>query len=285
MARPARDSNDRDKQKVSRERFGNVRVLVADRDIRTATLVQRVLFSFGFAKIDVTNSGDVALEKLRTEPYDLIVTEWQIQPMTGIDLVRAIRRAKADERLRRDIPIIMLTARGDKETVTAARDAGITEFLVKPFSAATISNRLVQVIDNPRIFVEAGEYSGPCRRRRADPPPGMQERRGKRAGSATISPPNEAIRDRLSVPAAELLTEGTVTRAQDALLAAEGDFLAWAKDDIARLEARLPRARRASLRRGPRKRRCSKPATTSSRRRASSATRWAPRSPACSSTT
>ena len=219
------------------ERFAHVRVLVADRDMRVATLVKRVLRSFGFSMIETAGSGEAALDKLRAEKFDLIITEWNMQPINGIELVKAIRTAKEEERLRRDIPIIMLTAQGQKEAVEQARDSGINEFLVKPFSAHTLSHRLIQVIDKPRVFVDSPVYAGPCRRRRGALPPGEQERRGVRALKDTaILPANTAIRDQMGVDAAKIINEIEVKKAQSELLAAEGDFLVWAKDDIVSLE-------------------------------------------------
>jgi DNA-binding response OmpR family regulator len=171
-----------------RDRLSRVRVLLADRDHRTASLVNRILFSFGFRRIDVATHGEEVLTNLRSRPYDLIITEWNMEPTDGVALVREIRSAREDKRIRRDIPIIMLTAYSEREYVEAARDAGITEFIVKPFTTRTISNRILQVIDNPRAFIETGDYAGPCRRRRETLPPGVQDRRTRRAAVATKGP-------------------------------------------------------------------------------------------------
>ncbi len=220
-----------------RQRFAGVCVLVADRDVRISGLVKRVLRSFGFLQIEVVNSGEGALNKLRQEKFDLIITEWHMQPVNGVDLARAIRMAKDEQRLRRDIPIIMLTARGQKESVEEARDAGVNEFLVKPFSAHTLSNRLIQVIDKPRVFVESPGFVGPCRRRRGEPPPGTEERRAARKPKGTeILPANTSIRDLVGIDAAKIINAVEIKRAQSELLAAEGDFLEWAKDDVSSLE-------------------------------------------------
>ncbi|MFM9889326.1 MAG: response regulator [Rickettsiales bacterium] len=120
-----------------RQRLSHIRVLLADRDYRTASLMHRILFSFGFRHIEMVTSGEAALESLRTLPFDLIITEWNMAPVDGITLIKAIRMAKDDERIRRDIPIIMLTARTEVDHVQAARDAGINEFVRKPFPNAS----------------------------------------------------------------------------------------------------------------------------------------------------
>jgi CheY-like chemotaxis protein len=219
----------------NRNRLNQVRVLLADRDSRTSTLVHRTLFSFGFRHIDMVNSGEAALESLRRNPYDLIITEWNMAPTDGLTLVKEIRRARDDQRIRRDIPIIMLTAQSEKDNVEAARDAGINEFIVKPFTAKTISNRIVTVVDNPRSFIEAPGYIGPDRRRREKMPEGFAERRGRDEGAFTL-PPNGDLREQIG-EAREVFTERVIQEAQAILMQAEPEFVAWAKDDIITLES------------------------------------------------
>lgn len=219
-----------------RERLSKLSVLVADRDHRTASLVQRILFSFGFRHMDTTTNGESALVLLRARPYDIIITEWNMAPVDGVQLVKAIRGAKDDARIRRDTPIIMLTAKADKDSVIVARDAGITEFVAKPFSAKTISNRIIQIIDNPRSFVESKDYAGPDRRRRGEPPEGEQERRG-RGEQGKFLPANQDLQKQLgNFTAADILNDMAVAEAQADLLKAENDFIDWARADIARLE-------------------------------------------------
>lgn len=246
-----------------RNRFEQTRVLVADRDMRIAEIVRRVLFNFGFRRVDVIDSGEAALEALDNNSYELLITEWSMSPVDGISLVRAIRRAKQAKRLRRDIPVIMLTGKAEKPDVEEARDAGITEFLVKPFSAKTLSDRIIKVIDYPRVFVENQEYAGPCRRRRKPLPPGGKERRlppGQRKGSAAdrkpaeekvevdsgsdllglvaFLPPNVEIKQQIGedVTAQDILNEEVVAEGQEAIKAAASEYVAWVRDDIARLE-------------------------------------------------
>ncbi len=221
-----------------RGRLASVRVLIADRDQRTAMLVQRILFAFGLRSIELTTNGETALELLRTKPFDFIITEWNMHPFDGIALVKAIRTARDDKRIRRDIPIIMLTAQAELENVQAARDAGITEFVAKPFSAATISSRIIQIIDNPRSFVESPGYVGPCRRRRGAPPPGMQERRGRTpAPDAVIEKPNYALREQLGIASAkEILNETTIAQAQTVLMESQGSAVVWAQREIEQLK-------------------------------------------------
>jgi len=235
----------------SRTRLSKVRVLVADRDVRTASLVHKVLFSFGFQTIQLITRGDHALETLRKTPFDLIITEWNLSVGGGIELVKAIRQAQHDHVLKRDIPIIMLTAKADAQAVQTARDSGITEFLVKPFTAATLSHRLIQVIDNPRMFIDAAGYAGPDRRRR-EKLPDVGERRG--AGddaempleNCDTLPPNRDLQKKIGedMRADEIFTEQLVATAQNDLQQQEGAFLDWAKEDVAQLEKAYAELRR-----------------------------------------
>jgi two-component system chemotaxis response regulator CheY len=246
-----------------RTRFANTRVLVADRDLRIADVVRKVLFNFGFRLVDMVDNGAAALEALDNNRYELLITEWNMSPTDGVALVKAIRRAKRAKRLRRDIPIIMLTGKAEKDDVQVARDSGITEFLVKPFNAKTLSDRIIKVIDYPRVFVEADVYAGPCRRRRKPAPPGGKERRippserrkqaeqraasGKKEvmdsgsdllGLVAFLPPNLEIKQQIGedTSAKDILTEQVVAQGQAAIQEAANQYIAWARDDIAKLE-------------------------------------------------
>ena len=221
-----------------RDRMSSVRVLIADRDIRTATLVQKIIFSFGIRMIDVTTDGEEALEFLKSKPYDFLITEWNMHPFDGIELVKTIRSAKEDKRIKRDIPIIMMTASAELEHVQIARDAGISEFVAKPFSAKTISSRIIQIIDNPRMFVESNGYTGPCRRRRGEPPKGVSDRRAVSADAAHVSPPDFSMLEKLGLDSVrEIINEGSIEEAQVALLSSRNEFIIWARDDIEHLTA------------------------------------------------
>lgn len=231
-----------------RYKFAKLQVLVADSDARPAQLVKQILMSFGMRRIDIVTTGEEALKALKTRRIDLLVTEWSLDGTDGIDgltLVRAVRAAKNHAFLRADMPILMLTGRAARPHVEAARDVGITEFVAKPFSAKTISTRLIEIIDSPRVFVETPTYKGPSRRRKNGPPPGTQERRLPRevrertvdAPKITITRANFALRDMVGgASASEIITNDVIAEAQTEITKVEGDFVAWIKDDIATLE-------------------------------------------------
>ena len=234
----------REQDVVRRDRLAKLCVMVADRDFRTASLVQRILFSFGFRNLDITTNGESALALLRARPYDIIITEWNMTPLDGVALIRAIRGAKDDKRIPRDIPIIMLTGRTDIESVSLARDAGVTEFLAKPFSAKTISNRIIQIIDNPRPFVESEDYVGPERRRRGVPPAGTADRRGvKKDKQGIVKPANTRLHQQIG-NATEIINDLAISQAQAELLRAESDYIVWAHADIMLLQQAFAKMQR-----------------------------------------
>lgn len=237
------------KAREKRERLAGLRVLVADQNIRTAALVRSILFSFGFRNMELVTSGAEALSLLRDELFDLIITEWDMAPVDGIALVQTLRTGVSQRRVRRDVPIIMLTANTEIGAVETARDAGVTEFLAKPFSAQTVSNRIIQIIDHPRAFVESPSFVGPCRRRRENPLPGSMNRRRTpeekaamlAAGAAAVEkilPPNHALAEQLQpFKAEDLLNAEAVATAEEALTKTSGELVEWAADYVGQLEA------------------------------------------------
>lgn len=156
-------------------RLAKVEVLIVDPDVKIATLVRDVLKYVGFDRISFAHDGQEAVDILKRKEIDLLITDWQMGPMDGIRLVHYVR--SNPESPAPYLPIIMLTGKAERNDVEIARDVGVTEFLVKPFSAKSLFERLVLVIENPRSFIMARQYRGPDRRRRTDIPPGGNERR------------------------------------------------------------------------------------------------------------
>jgi len=110
---------------------------------------------------------------------DMIITDWRMSPMDGINFIKYLRTH--EDSPNRFIPIIMLTGNVEREHVETARDVGINEFVIKPFSAKTLCDRITLLIDNPRSFIMTGQFIGPDRRRHnALIPPGGIEKRKER---------------------------------------------------------------------------------------------------------
>lgn len=134
-----------------------------------------VLEAMGIRDITVANDTITAWEKYQTLRPDVILTEMVYEKGSGLELVRMIRRDPASHNP--FIPIIMATAYAERINVETARDAGITEFLVKPYTAKRLFNRLLAVCHDERKFVKTSTFLGPDRRRRNDGPPTGEERR------------------------------------------------------------------------------------------------------------
>ena len=113
-------------------------VLIVD-DFQTMVRILRSqLTQLGFTDIDDASDGGAALEKIRVKPYGLVISDWNMSPMTGLDLLLEVR---ADESLR-DTRFIMVTAEGKLESVIAARKAGVDSYIVKPFNAQSLRTKV-----------------------------------------------------------------------------------------------------------------------------------------------
>ena len=116
-------------------------VLVVD-DYKTMTrIVRGLLTQLGFVNIDDATDGPTALEMTRTRKYGLILSDWNMQPMTGFQLLTAIR---ADERTKAT-PFVMVTAESKTENVIAAKKAGVNNYIIKPFTLAVLKQKLTAV--------------------------------------------------------------------------------------------------------------------------------------------
>lgn len=126
-------------------------------------IVTGLLEKLGVGKIFSEERVDSALEIIRRNNPDIVITDWHMEPMSGLDLTRRIR---SDVTMpNRMVPIIMITGFNAVHRVATARDYGVTEFLIKPFSAQEFSRRIAYVVNKPRDFIEAKHYFGPDRRR------------------------------------------------------------------------------------------------------------------------
>jgi two-component system chemotaxis response regulator CheY len=151
---------------MSGYRFDRLKMLVVDDNVHMRKLVVTILQAFGVIQICEAESGERAWDLLREFNPDVLVLDWEMEGLSGLDLVRMIR---ADPQTPNPfVPVIMLTGHTHIDRVRQARDAGINEFIAKPVSVKTMMSRLLAVIENPRPFVRTKSYFGPCRRRRGD---------------------------------------------------------------------------------------------------------------------
>jgi CheY-like chemotaxis protein len=162
---------------MSGYRFDRVRVLVVDDNVHMRKLVTTNLQAFGVLQISEAESGERAWTVLRETNPDVIVLDWVMEGMSGLDLIQMIRtNPQAPNPF---VPVIMLTGHTSLDHVRQARDAGVNEFIAKPVSVKTMMSRLVSVIEQPRPYVRTGVYFGPCRRRRIEDFRGPERRTEK----------------------------------------------------------------------------------------------------------
>ena len=160
------------------EKLGEIKVLIADDDHRIASIVREILENLGFKSVYFVKNGEEALRIMRTDRIDILITDWRMSPLDGISLVKYIRTS--EDSPNRFMPIIMLTANVEREHVEMARDNGVTEFAIKPFSAKTLCDRISLLIDHPRAFIMSRKFTGPDRRRRNIYPPDSLEKRTRK---------------------------------------------------------------------------------------------------------
>lgn len=154
--------------------FSKLRFLVSDENPHMRRILRTLLHSFGAREVSEAEDGATALEIFRTTLPDIIITDYATPIFDGIELTQIIRQP--DAKANPFVPIIMLTADSEKRRVVTARDAGVTEFMVKPISAKLLHQRIMAVVLAPRPFVKTKTFFGPDRRRTANPYTGAERR-------------------------------------------------------------------------------------------------------------
>lgn len=158
-------------------KFERLRILIVEDTAPMRKLVTSVLETLGVRMIYTAIDGDLGFQVFCTEKPDIVIADWHMVPMSGIELVHKIRRDKQSPN--KLVPIVMMTGYSALPRVAEARDTGATEFLVKPFSANDMARRIAYVINKPRDFIESADYFGPDRRRRVVENFKGQERRSE----------------------------------------------------------------------------------------------------------
>jgi len=143
--------------------FKPLSFLVVDDSAHMRRLVRTLLHSFGAREINEAENGAAGLEVFTRNLPDIVILDWAMPIFDGIELTRMIR--VSEDNPNPFVPIIMLTGNAERRRVLQARDAGVTDFLVKPISAKVLYERIVNVVVNPRPPMRARTYLGPDRRR------------------------------------------------------------------------------------------------------------------------
>ncbi len=119
-----------------------MKVLVVDDYNTMRRIIRNLLSQIGYNDVDEAEDGSSALAKLRRGNYGLVISDWNMEPMTGYELLKEVR---ADEKLKA-MPFIMVTAESKTENVVAAKKAGVNNYIVKPFNAATLEQKINAIL-------------------------------------------------------------------------------------------------------------------------------------------
>lgn len=117
-------------------------ILVVDDYKTMLRIIRNLLKQLDFNNVDEATDGSEALKKLRDKDYGLVISDWNMEPMTGLQLVREVR---SDKKLKK-LPFIMVTAESKTENVVAAKEAGVSNYIVKPFNAETLKQKIASVL-------------------------------------------------------------------------------------------------------------------------------------------
>ena len=121
----------------------NMKILVVDDFSTMRRIVKNLLGDLGFKNIEEADDGNTALPKLQSGNFDFLVTDWNMPGMTGIDLLKAVR---ADPNLA-SLPVLMVTAESKREQIIEAAQAGVNGYVVKPFTAGTLEEKISKIFD------------------------------------------------------------------------------------------------------------------------------------------
>ena len=231
--------------------LGNFKILIADQDQQLANVSKMMLKGMGFSNIQITPSGIQALALIKKGGFDFLITDWQLKDMDGIALIQHIRRDRDSPQP--TLPVIMLTGRMEESDVQTARDQGIHEYVVKPFSAQAIYNRLERIVEFPRYFVVGKTFVGPDRRHKQATPtkdlrkkPLLPQRKPwdtaraikENMGSA-LWMPDFTLKHKLGhdVSLESIITPAVLSQAQAAIHASTDESLQWIESDLAELKS------------------------------------------------
>lgn len=120
----------------------NMNVLIVDDYKTMLRIIGNLLKQLGFNNVDEATDGGMALEKFKSKNYGLVISDWNMEPMSGIELLKQIRAGSENA----SVPFIMITAESKTENVIAAKQAGVNNYIVKPFNAETLKSKMASVL-------------------------------------------------------------------------------------------------------------------------------------------
>jgi two-component system, chemotaxis family, chemotaxis protein CheY len=152
---------------VARAPLLPITVLIVDDNAHMRVIIKELLRAAGVQDIKEASEPTEAFEFLKSVPIDLLLVDLSMPIIDGVEFTQMVRTSSDSPNP--FLPIIMVTGHSERSRVSAARDAGVNEFLVKPVTAKSLMDRITSVVNSPRSFVRSGTYFGPDRRRKTDP--------------------------------------------------------------------------------------------------------------------
>ena len=123
----------------------NMNVLVVDDYQTMIRIIKNLLKQLGFNNVDEATDGGAAYSLLEKKKYGLVISDWNMEPVSGLDLLKKVRATASNDAISK-VPFIMITAESKTENVIAAKQAGVNNYIVKPFNAETLKTKITSVI-------------------------------------------------------------------------------------------------------------------------------------------
>ena len=161
--------------------LANIKFLIVEDNAFITVVLRGVLRALGCRNTMIASDGAQALKLMRLANPDIVITDWEMQPIDGVEFAKMVRTASDSSNPL--VPIIMLSGHSEARRVLAARDAGVNEFVVKPVSAANLLSRIQSVIERPGPYIRTNSFFSPDRRRKQLPYQGPDQRAGGAAGT------------------------------------------------------------------------------------------------------
>ena len=220
--------------------FKNLHLLVVEDIAPMRDLTVEMLKALGVGRISKACDGQAGYKAYEYEKPDIIITDWEMPNVDGIEFVQKIRRGRSS--LNRTIPIIMMSGFCAHERVDSCRNAGVTEFLVKPFSAHDIASRIIYVAKHPRDFIVGQDFVGPDRRRKEENEYEGPVRRVKKTHQRIQ--PNDLLAKKIGVGT---LSSVVVERSQKVIDQNKIDFIPIAESFLCQLSEAIKHAEEAGF--------------------------------------
>jgi two-component system chemotaxis response regulator CheY len=123
--------------------YGAMNILIVDDYKTMLRIVRTLLMQIGFKQIDEATDGEMAIQLMQSKNYDLVISDWNMEPMSGFELLKSVRAMRNGSQ---NVPFIMVTAESKVENIIAARQAGVNNYIVKPFNADTLKTKIDAVL-------------------------------------------------------------------------------------------------------------------------------------------